>query len=156
MAKWLFMLSEFDITYMMPKAIKGKIIADFLASNPILGDMVEEAEFPDEAIMNLKVDEEWKMYFDGTANRNRNGIRVLIISPDQTHYPLSFWLDFPCTNNMAEYEAYIVGLEIARQRGIKKIQVYEDSTLIICMILKKWKIIDEKLISYLTRLEEIS
>lgn len=60
MVKWLFMLSEFDI--------KGKIIADYLPSNPILEDMVEETKFRDEAIMNLEVDEDWKMYFDVAAN----------------------------------------------------------------------------------------
>ena len=74
---------------------------------------MEEVGFPDEAIMSLEVDEDWKMYFDGAANRNGNGIGVLLISPDQTHSPLSYRLDFICTNNMAEYEACIMGLEIA-------------------------------------------
>ena len=33
MAKWFFMLLEFNITYVAHKSVKGKIIADFLASN---------------------------------------------------------------------------------------------------------------------------
>ncbi|KAM7530151.1 hypothetical protein LguiB_033561 [Lonicera macranthoides] len=89
MAKWLFLLSEFDITYMTQKAIKGKIIADYLTHNSILRDMLEEAKFPDESIMNLETDEDWKLYFDRAANRNGNGIGILLASPDQTHSPIS-------------------------------------------------------------------
>lgn len=43
MEKWLFILFEFDITYMTQKSVKGKIIVDYLTSNPILGNMIEEA-----------------------------------------------------------------------------------------------------------------
>lgn len=52
------MLSEFDIMYMTQKSVKGKTIANYLASNTILGDMVEEVEYLDEAITNLEIDED--------------------------------------------------------------------------------------------------
>jgi len=32
---------------------------------------------------------------------------------------MSFKLDFPCTNNMVEYESYLTGLAVAREMGIK-------------------------------------
>jgi RNase H-like domain found in reverse transcriptase len=35
LAKWAIILTEFDITYMPQKAIKGQILADFLAAHPI-------------------------------------------------------------------------------------------------------------------------
>lgn len=92
------------------------------------------------------------MYFDGAVNQNENGRGILLISPNQAHSPLTYRLDFLCTNNMAKYETCIIGLEIALQNGTKRIQVFEDSTLIIYQILKKWKIKDGKLIHYLTRL----
>ena len=102
-----------------------------MADNPILEEIEKEAEFPDSEVMDVEVEEDWKLYFDGAANRNRYGIGILLISPEQIHSPLSFRLQFDCTNNTAEYEACIVGLELALQRGAARIQVYGDSVLII-------------------------
>ena len=42
-------------------------MADFLADNPILEEIEIEAEFPDSEIMNIEVEEDWKLYFDGAA-----------------------------------------------------------------------------------------
>jgi ribonuclease HI len=43
-------------------------------------------------------------------------------------------LHFECTNNTAEYEAYILGLEAALEMKIRKVDVYGDSILIICQV----------------------
>ena len=79
MAKWVFLLSEFDVSYVTQKAIKGQVVADFLADNPILEEIEKEAEFPDSEIMNVET-KDWKLYFDGAANRNGYGIGILLIS----------------------------------------------------------------------------
>ena len=92
------------------------------------------------------------MYFDGAANRNRYKIGILLILADQVHSPLSFRLQFDCTNNTSEYKAFIMGLEIALEKGVTKMQVFGDSALIIHQVLQKWKIKEDKLIPYLDRL----
>ena len=56
---------------------------------------------------------------------------VLYKSTEET-VGMSFKLDFPCTNNMAEYEAYLMGLAVAREMGIKHLQVIGDSNLVVC------------------------
>lgn len=43
MAKWVFMLSKFDISYVTEIVIKGQAVADFLAGNPILEEIENEA-----------------------------------------------------------------------------------------------------------------
>ncbi|XP_073260913.1 uncharacterized protein [Populus alba] len=60
-----------------------------------------------------------------------NGAGAVIVSPDQKLYPVSVKLHFECTNNTAEYEACILGLEDALEMKIKKLDVYGDSMLII-------------------------
>ena len=45
---------------------------------------------------------------------------------------MSFKLNFPCTNNTAKYEAYLTGLAVAREMGIKHLRVIGDSNLIVC------------------------
>lgn len=110
---------------------EGQIIDDYLAGNLINEEWAKEIKFPDETVMNVEVEEGWKMYFDGASNRNDNRIGILLISPNQTHKPLSFRLNFPCTNNMVEYEACIVRLKIALQRVGQNIQVFSDSAFIV-------------------------
>ncbi|KAH9328195.1 hypothetical protein KI387_000303, partial [Taxus chinensis] len=39
------------------------------------------------------------------------GASVVLIPLDAEPMPLSFRLDFPCTNNTAEYEALVLGLQ---------------------------------------------
>ena len=45
---------------------------------------------------------------------------------------MSFKLNFPCTNNIAEYEAYLTGLVVVREMGIKHLRVIGDSNLVVC------------------------
>ena len=75
--------------------------------------------------------ESWKMYFDGATNQNGSGIGVLLISPKGAHIPFSSRLNFPTTNNTTEYEACIMGLQAALGLGVKELEVYGDSALII-------------------------
>ena len=44
---------------------------------------------------------------------------------------LSFKLEFPCSNNMAKYEAYLTGLATALKIGIKLLRVMGDSNLVV-------------------------
>ena len=88
------------------------------------------------------------MYFDGANNQNRSGIGVLIISPKGTHIPFSGRLNFPTTNNATEYEACIMGLQVALGLGVKELEIYGDSALIISQIQNIWKIKEEKLMHY--------
>jgi len=77
------------------------------------------------------------MYFDGAENVCGNGAGVMIISPNKKQYLISIKLQFWCTNNIAEYEACILGLEAALELNIKKIEVYGDSILIIFQVKKR-------------------
>ena len=79
----------------------------------------------------------WRLYFDGAANRNGSGVGVLLISPKEAHVPISVKLNFSTTNNVAEYEACLLGLETAISMGIEELDVYGDSALIIWQIQNK-------------------
>ena len=66
------------------------------------------------------------MVFDGTSNTLGNGIGVVIISSEGFHTPFTSRLCFDCTNNMAEFEACILGLKAAIDLRIKFLSVYGD------------------------------
>ena len=78
------------------------------------------------------------MVFDGASNALGNGISVVIISPKGCHTPFTARLCFNCTNNMAEYEACIMGLQAAIDLRIKFLSVFVDSALVINQIKGEW------------------
>ncbi|XP_050264242.1 uncharacterized protein LOC126708494 [Quercus robur] len=45
---------------------------------------------------------------------------------------LSFKLEFPCSNNTAEYEAYLTRLATALEMAVKHLKVMGDSNLVVC------------------------
>ena len=49
---------------------------------------------------------------------------------------LLFKMEFLCSNNTSEYEAYLTRLAIALEMGIKHLKVIGDSNLVICQA--KW------------------
>ncbi len=73
----------------------------------------------------------WKLNFDEASNVVCNRIGAVLMSPNGDHYPFTNKLDFDCTNNMAEYEACIMGIRAAIERKIKILEVYGDSALVI-------------------------
>ena len=96
-------------------------------------------DFSDEDLMAvLQIEEEkspeendWKMYFDGASNALGRGVRAVLISPEGNHCPFTAKLSFDCTNNVAEYEACVLGLQAAMEKKTKKLNVYGDSSLVI-------------------------
>ncbi|XP_037491211.1 uncharacterized protein LOC119369217 [Jatropha curcas] len=114
-----------------------------------------EVEFPDEDVVNLE-SEVWEMYFDGASNYHGNGDGVVFKTPCGEYVPIAVKLDFDCTNNEAEYEACIKGLEAALKKEIKVLKVFGDSNLIVSQALRKWKIKEERLVPYLRRLDELA
>ncbi|XP_043687919.1 uncharacterized protein LOC122639154 [Telopea speciosissima] len=125
LARWLLLLAEFDIMYTTQKSIKGSAIAEHLSAHPVIDTRKLEDVFPDQDINSLEVNkdiEPWRMLFDGAANHRGCGAGVLFITPEGLCMPMSFRLGFDCTNNMAEYEACVLGLKVAISIGVKKLE----------------------------------
>ncbi|KAA3481966.1 gag/pol polyprotein [Gossypium australe] len=162
MARWQILLSEFDIIYVNQKAVKGSATADFLASRALEDYEPLDFDFPNEDLMYVVDTEEgasedhpWKLNFDGASNTVGNGIGAVLISPKGDYYPFTCKLDFDCTNNMAEYEACIMGLRAAIERKIRVLEVYGDSVLVIYQLKGEWETRDPKLVIYKRLAQEL-
>ncbi|XP_022719622.1 uncharacterized protein LOC111277441 [Durio zibethinus] len=112
-------------------------------------------EFPDEDLMAILQDENkepvrevWKIFFDEASNIMRHGIGAVLISPEENYYPCTIRLDFNYRNNVTEYEACIIGLQMAIEKKIKTLKVYGDLTLVIYQLKGKWEARDLKLMLY--------
>ena len=129
LSRWLILLVEFNLKYVARKTIKGSVVLDFCAENPIEREDGKE-DFPDEDILDVELGT-WKMYFDGVVNQYGNGIGILLITPKGSLIPLEIKLNFIETNNMAEYETCIAGMEALRVLRVKEAEVFGESTLVI-------------------------
>ncbi|XP_075101740.1 uncharacterized protein LOC142177171 [Nicotiana tabacum] len=161
LAKWKILLSKFDIVYITQKAIKGKALADHLVENPVDGDYEHlTIYFPDEEVLFTGEDitesyPRWRMFFDGATNFKAVEIGAVLISESGQHSPASTKIRFPCTNNMAEYEACIVGIRMAVDMNVKELLVIGDSDLLIQQVQWEWSTKNVKILPYLHYVKEL-
>ena len=71
------------------------------------------------------------MHFDGAVSKEGAGASICITGPEFEYRSFSYKLYFDCTNNVAEYEALILGLKMIKELKIKKVSIYGDSKLVI-------------------------
>jgi ribonuclease HI len=97
----------------------------------------------------------WKMFFDGSSSKEGSGAGVVFISPAKEVIPLSYKLEFDTTNNIAEYEALLLGLRAAKEMGIDKIVVFGDSELIIHQIRNMYQTKHQRLKQYINEVWDL-
>jgi ribonuclease HI len=124
-AKWACELGSHDIEFRPRTAIKTQALVDFVSE-------WTEQQVPD----NPETAEVWRMYFDGSLKLQGAGAGILFAAPGGEHLKYALQLLFPASNNAAEYEALIHGLNIAISLGIKRLMVYGDSLVVISQINK--------------------
>ncbi|XP_060182142.1 uncharacterized protein LOC132611786 [Lycium barbarum] len=154
LAKWQMLLSELDIVYVAQKAIKGQALADLLAESPV-DDELEPLRtfFPDEKVMAIEEKllepySGWRLFFDGAVNYKGSSIGTVLISETSQHYPMAAKLNFRCTNNLAEYEACILGLRMALDMNIQELLVIGDFDLLINQVKGNWATKNDKILPY--------
>ena len=64
------------------------------------------------------------------------------------HYPMEAKLRFNYTNNMAEYEARVLGLKMAIDMNVHELLVIRDSDLLIHQVQREWVVKNQKIIPY--------
>ena len=90
------------------------------------------------------------MRFDGSATTFSNGVGVVLSCEDGDAIPLSFKLGFSCSNNAAEYEAYLTELTVALSIGVKRIRVLGDSNLVVSQVKGDFALREQNLAAYKT------
>ena len=104
LALWAIELSEFDIQYRPRTAIKGQVIADFIT------------EFTHDEDKGAEESSQWSVHTDGSSNKQARGADVVLLSPEGDVVECMVRFDLPTTNNEAEYEALVAGLDFSINR----------------------------------------
>ncbi|CAM8911187.1 unnamed protein product [Rhodiola kirilowii] len=148
LAKWAMLLKQYDLVFVPQKATKGQAIADFFADHPVPAEWEFSIDLPGEDIFYIDVLPSWQMFFDGAVRRDGAGAGVVFVSPENHLLPFLFTLTQLCSNNMAEYQALLLGLQMARQIRIDEMDIYGDSQLVINQVLGEYEVRKDDLIPY--------
>jgi hypothetical protein len=131
-AKWAAELAEFELDFVAHYAIKSQVLVDFVADwtpPPSLpGELDGSTPGPPAPAFT---DPHWTLYFDGSSRKQGASVGALLLTPVGEHFKYMVHLEFKATNNMAEYEALIFGLNTALSLGVRQLFVKGESQLII-------------------------
>ncbi|XP_075498839.1 uncharacterized protein LOC142537168 [Primulina tabacum] len=132
MVKWTLELGEYDIEYKHRVAIKAQALTDFLIE-----------------MIQLREEEIWRIFVDGASNLSGCVVGVVLIAQSGEKIKLALRIDSRVTNNEAEYEAVLAGLQAVREVGASRVIIYSDSQLVTQQIKGTYEAKNEKMLKYL-------
>ena len=75
-------------------------------------------------------------------------VGVVLVSPQNYIISHAFSLTELCSNNIAEYNALLIGMQIADEIGVKYLEAYGDSKLIVNQVRGEYEVRHEDLVPY--------
>jgi ribonuclease HI len=142
--KWAVELNEFSIDYVHRSSIQSQALADFIV-DWTLGAQEEVT----------KDAEAWTVFCDGSWGTFGAGAAAVLVAPSKVRTCYAKRLDFSCTNNIAEYEALLLGLWKLKAMGIRRAILKTDSQVISGHVDKSCKARDPKLEKYLDTVQRL-
>ncbi|XP_050218046.1 uncharacterized protein LOC126668871 [Mercurialis annua] len=121
LVSWSVQLGEHDIRYEPRKTLKAQALADFVA------EMTEKP--PDSGA----------------------GAGIVLLGPQTVVIEHAVHLKFRATNNVAEYEAFLTGLTLAKEVKAEKLRIHSDSQLVTSQILGQFQTKDANMAKYMER-----
>ena len=145
--KWAIELSKFDIRYKPKTAVKGQVLADFVMEfAPV--QLAEPAQPRDDLPI-------WKLSVDGASNAQGSGAGLILTSPEGIDIEYALRFRFHASNNEAEYEAIIAGLNLAHSLEVDQLEVHSDSQLVVRQIEDTYEAKSEKMVLYLQKVRDL-
>ena len=93
----------------------------------------------------------WKLSVDGASNAQGSRACLILTSPEGIDIEYALRFGFHASNNEAEYEAVIVGLNLAHSLEVDQLEVYSDSQLVVRQIEDTYEAKSETMILYLPK-----
>ena len=97
----------------------------------------------------------WKVTKHGSFTLHAGGIGVVLKSPEADKLKHKVCLHYQTTNNEAEYEALLKGLELAKSLGAKLILVQGDSQLVMGQVNGTCEAKEEQMKRYLNKVRRL-
>jgi hypothetical protein len=114
--------------------MKNQVVVDFIVEHSI--DQNSDESY------NLVSIRPWKLFFDGSTCREGQGVGIVLISPRGAVSEQLVRLEYYCTNNQAEYEAILLGLQILSSMVVKHVDAFGDSLLVVQQVASVFQCFD--------------
>ncbi|XP_012833996.1 PREDICTED: uncharacterized protein LOC105954857 [Erythranthe guttata] len=135
--KWAVELGQYEIQYQPRTSVKGQALADFIRETT-----------------RIPMEKEWRVYVDGSSTATGAGAGIIIIDP--TGIEVEFSVKLPrVSNNEAEYEAFIRGMEIAQELGARVVRINSDSQLVIHQLEGDYEVKNDRMKGYVNKARAI-
>ena len=133
-------MNKFVVDFEHRSTIKLQAQADFIADlTPAAFNTIIQFEDPT-----------WIVHCDGAWGMAGAGIAAILMPPKGPKLRYVARLEFPMTNNIAEYEAVLLGLRKLGALGVRRCIVKSDSQVVVGHIKKEFTTKEPELIKYLT------
>ncbi|XP_075082240.1 uncharacterized protein LOC142166795 [Nicotiana tabacum] len=96
----------------------------------------------------------WTLFTDSSSNVKGAGLGIVLIPPSGEVIRQAIKC-YPITNNEAEYEAVIAGLELARELGIEQIVIKSNSQLVVNQMQGTYVARETQMQQYLEKVREL-
>jgi hypothetical protein len=101
-------VGQYDVEFIPQRVIKSQALADFIA------------EWMDSGLRDIDdLPDHWVMYFEGSYTLKGVGVGIMLIPPEGGMLKYAIQIEFPITNNTAEYEGLVTELRLAKELGIQ-------------------------------------
>ncbi|KAJ9542277.1 hypothetical protein OSB04_028783 [Centaurea solstitialis] len=127
-------------------AIKSQLLADFVAE---FSPELEPTTCDEVHNVTIQDNKTWLLYVDGSSNVRGSRLGVVLKSSQGGNMMYFIRCEFKATNNEAEYEALITGMDIAPKLGAKHLHVRSDSLLVVNQVNGDFQAKDSKMTTYL-------
>ena len=97
----------------------------------------------------------WKLSIDGASNAQGSGAGLIQTSLEGIDIEYALRFGFHTSNNEAEYEAVIAGLNLAHSLEVDQLEVYSDSQLVVRQIEDTYEAKSERMILYLRKVRDL-
>nr|XP_023920359.1 uncharacterized protein LOC112031882 [Quercus suber] len=101
--------------------------------------------------MGEKESIKWVVYMDGSSIQYAGGVGVVLQSPEGDKLKHKVRLQYQTTNNEAEYETLLRGMELAKSVEAESLLVLGDSQLIIGQVNGVFEVKEERMRKYLNK-----
>ena len=97
----------------------------------------------------------WKLSVGGASNAQESGAGLILTSPEGIDIEYALRFGFRTSNNEAEYEAVIAGLNLTHSLEVDQLEVYSDSQLVVRQIEDTYEAKSGRMILYLRKVRDL-
>ena len=95
----------------------------------------------------------WEVHVDRASNQKGSGVGLVLTSSENVVVEKSLRLDFPATNNEAEYETLLEGMVMVQKDGREVHKTLSDSRLVVGQVKGEFEAKDERMRGYLSQVK---